>query len=281
MKIYLNGNIIHADRARISPADRGLLLGDGIFETLRAYGGRIFRLDAHLDRLIDSAHLLQIPIPISRAALSQALNATLEANQLSKSDATLRLTLTRGVGPRGLSLPPNPRPTLVIAAITLDKSHSPPAKALISNIHRNQYSPLAKIKSLNFLDNMLARQEAISQGFDEALLINCSGQLAEASAANLFIVSQASIFTPPIEDGALPGVTRSVIIELAKSLMVPIRESSLDQKDVAEADEAFLTNSLIEVQPLIQVEDQIIGQGKIGTITVQIQKAFRQLTSQH
>ncbi|MBE9525270.1 MAG: aminotransferase class IV [Chloroflexi bacterium] len=277
----MNGEIIHVEDAQISPADRGLLLGDGIFETLRAYGGRIFRLDAHLDRLIASANLLQIPIPILRVALSQALTDTLEANQLSKSDAALRLTLTRGIGPRGLSLPPNPRPTLIITAILLDKPHLPPAKALITSIRRNQYSPLCKIKSLNFLDNILARQEATAKGFDEALLLNCTGQLVEASAANLFIVSQSSLLTPPINDGALPGVTRGVIIELAKSHAIPIREISLDHKDVASVDEAFLTNSLIEIQPLIQVGDQIIGQGEIGSITAQLQYAFRQLTSQY
>ncbi len=276
--IYLNGDIIPADSARISPADRGLLLGDGIFETLRAYGGRIFRLHAHLDRLIASANFLGIPIPISREALSQALDATLEANQLSQSDAALRLTLTRGAGPRGLSFPPNPKPTLLISATSLDNPHLPPAKALITSIRRNQHSPLAKIKSLNFLDNILARQEATSQGFDEALMLNSAGQLAEASAANLFIVSKACLLTPPIHDGALPGVTRAVIFELARSLAIAIKESSMGRDDVAQADEAFLTNSLIEVQPLIQVGEQIIGHGKIGPVTAQIQKSFHQLT---
>lgn len=278
MMIYLNGDIIPADSAQISPADRGLLLGDGIFETMRAYGGRIFRLHAHVDRLIASADFLGIPIPISREALSKALDATLEANQLSQSDAALRLTLTRGAGPRGLSFPPNPKPTLLISATTLDNLHLPPAKALIASIRRNQHSPLAKIKSLNFLDNILARQEATSQGFDDALLLNSSGQLAEASAANLFIVRKACLLTPPIYDGALPGVTRAVIFELARSLAIAIKESSMGCGDVAQADEAFLTNSLIEVQPLIQVGEQSIGHGEIGPVTAQIQKSYHQLT---
>jgi len=279
MMIYLNGNILPEAEAKISPADRGLLLGDGIFETMRAYGGRIFRLEAHLDRLTSGAKYLQIPIDVSSAALSQALTATLKANQLSQSDATLRLTLTRGASSRGLGLPSNPKPTMLISAAPLHKTHFPPAKALITSIRRNQQSPLAKIKSLNFLDNILARQEATSQGFDEALLLNTEGQLAEASAANLFVFINDSVLTPPIHDGALPGVTRAVIFEIAKLLAIPIKESSLVRDDFAQADEAFLTNSIIEIQPLIQVDQQIIGSGGIGPITERILKAYRQLIS--
>lgn len=278
MKIYLNGEILSEKQATISPSDRGLLLGDGIFETMRAYNGRIFQIDAHLNRLMASADFLQIPIALSRDALSQALAATLDANHLSESDATLRLTLTRGAGSRGLDFPPNPKPTLLISAALLLKTDFPPAKALIVNIRRNQYSPLFKIKSLNYLDNVLARHEAKSQGFDEALLCNTEGQLAEASAANLFIVKKDTLLTPPIEDGALPGVTRAIVFELASALAIPCQEKSLTLDDLAQADEAFLTNSIIEVQPLIQVGEQTIGDGKIGPITAQIQRVYHRLT---
>jgi len=280
MMIYLNGDILPEAQAHISPADRGLLLGDGIFETFRAYQGIIFRLDAHLDRLISGASYLRIPMQLSRTALGQALTATLKANQLSQSDAVLRLTLTRGASSRGLDLPTNPKPTTLISAAPLLKTEFPPAKALITSIRRNQHSPLAKIKSLNFLDNILARQEARSQGLDEALLLNTEGQLAEASAANLFIVSKDGLLTPTIKDGALPGITRAVIFELAKSLAISIEECSLSGDDLTQADEAFLTNSIIEVQPLIQVNEKMIGWGEIGPITERIQKAYRQLISQ-
>ena len=275
--IYLNGDIIPEDRAKISPADRGLLLGDGIFETLRAYKGRIFRLDAHLERLIAGANFLQIPLPISREALSTALVSTLEANHLSRSDAVLRLTLTRGIAPRGLRTPANPKPTLLITAFSIENLNKPLAKVMIANIRRNQYSPLATIKSLNFLDNILARQEATAQGFDEALLLNCEGQVAEASAANVFIVCESKILTPQISDGALPGVTRAVILDLAESLSLTTKECSLDHADFEKADEAFLTNSLIEIQSIIQVGEQIIGHGEIGPITAKLIKALKGL----
>ncbi|MEN8172605.1 MAG: aminotransferase class IV [Chloroflexota bacterium] len=280
MIIYLNGDILPQENAQISASDRGLLLGDGIFETLRVYQGRIYRLDDHLDRLMASANTLGIPMPVSRIALCEALDATLEANQLAQSDASMRLTLTRGAGPRGLDLPSDPEPTLLISAAPLDQTLLPPATALISSIRRNQHSPLASIKSLNFLDNILARSEARSQGLDEALMLNTDGQLAEASAANLFIAANDSLLTPTVVDGALPGITRAVIFEISKSQAIPIQERSLSRDELLEADEAFLTNSIIEVRPLIQVEGQIIGHGGIGPLTERIQDAYRRLTAQ-
>jgi branched-chain amino acid aminotransferase len=275
--IYLNGHLLPDDQTRIDPADRGFLLGDGIFETMRSYRGRIFRLDAHLDRLFSGAEFLGIPVPLMRDELARGLSATLEANQLSKRGASLRLTLTRGPGPRGLNPPPRPQPTVLITAAPLTQTSFPPAKAIIANdIRRNEHSPSSKIKSLNYLDNILARQQAEQSGADEALLLNTAGNLAEASTANLFIVKNGTLQTPPIGDGALPGITRSVVLELAAKLGIPAQETSITAYDLPRADEAFLTNSIIEIRPLVQVEGQWLGNGGMGEITQALQRAYQE-----
>jgi branched-chain amino acid aminotransferase len=279
--IYLNGQIITTSDTHIDPSDRGLLLGDGIFETMRAYQGRIFRLDDHLGRLHQGADFLGIPIPLSKDELARGLHATLEANQLSQRDASLRLTLTRGPGPRGLLPPPEPTPTILITAAPLTQTTFPPAVAIIASIRRNEHSPLANIKSLNYLDSILARQEAEIQGADEAILLNTAGNLAEASAANQFVVINGILHTPPIHDGALPGITRAVVLELAKQLGIPAQEPTLTREDLFTAQEAFLTNSLIEIRPLVQVDHHVLGNGEIGNITRQLQSAYREAVSRY
>ncbi|MEA3349260.1 MAG: aminotransferase class IV [Chloroflexota bacterium] len=274
--IYLNGQLLPDDQARINPADRGFLLGDGVFETMRAYRGHIFQLDAHLDRLVAGANFLGIPLPLSRDALTRGLYATLRANQLSQQGASLRLTLTQGPGPRGLIPPPHPQPTLLITAAPLSRTSFPPAKAIIASTRRNEHSPLAKIKSLNFLDNVLARREAAAQNVDEALLLNTAGNLAEASASNLFIVRDGILQTPPISDGALPGITRTVVLKLAAKLGIPAVETSLAPETLLRAEEAFLTNSIIEIRALVRVEGQLLGNGDVGEITRGLQRAYRE-----
>ncbi len=276
--IYLNGHLLPDEQAHINPADRGFLLGDGIFETMRSYQGRIFRLDNHLDRLFSGAEFLGIPVPLLRDELARGLSATLEANQLSNRGASLRLTLTRGPGPRGLNPPPRPQPTLLITAASLSQTNFPPAKAILAkDIRRNEHSPSSKIKSLNYLDNILARRQADQAGADEALLLNTAGNLAEASTANLFIVREGTLQTPPISDGALPGVTRSVVLELAAKLGIPAEEISITHDDLQRAEEAFLTNSIIEIRPLVQVEGRWLRDGDVGEITRAFQKAYQEV----
>jgi branched-chain amino acid aminotransferase len=275
--IYLNGDLLPDDQTRIDPADRGFLLGDGIFETMRSYQGCIFRLGAHLDRLFSGAEFLEIPVPLTRDELARGISATLEANQLSNRGASLRLTLTRGPGPRGLNPPPRPRPTLLITAAPLTQTHFPTAKAIIANdIRRDEHSPSSRIKSLNYLDNILARRQAEQAGADEALLLNTAGHLAEASSANLFIVREGKLQTPPIGDGALPGITRSVVLELAAKLGIPAQETSITADDLPRAEEAVLTNSIIEIRPLVQVEGQWLGDGGMGEITGKLQRAYQE-----
>ena len=273
--IYLNGKLIPDGEVCISPSDRGLLLGDGLFETMRAYKGDIFRVGAHLKRLMAGAEILGIGVPVDEEDLLRALSRTLEANGLAQSDASLRLTLTRGTGPRGLIPSPDAQSTLLITAIDLSTDTPSQVIAIIANLRRNEHSPLANLKTLNYLDNVLARKEAIEIGADEALLLNTAGNLAEASAANLFAVFDGVLHTPPLGDGALPGITRAVVLELAWGLGIPVMEVSLAPGQLFTAQEAFLTNSLIEIQPLAMVNGRRIGGGEAGEMTRCLQSAYR------
>ena len=277
--IYLNGELLPDDEACISPADRGLLLGDGLFETMRVYQGDIFRVDAHLERLLAGADFLGIPVPVVGEGLPQALSRTLAANGLARSDASLRLTLTRGTGPRGLLPPPNAQPTLLITATPLGATTFSPATAIIAGPRRNEYSPLSNLKTLNFLDNILARREAAEAGADEALLLNTAGNLAEASAANLFAVFEGVLHTPPLSDGVLPGITRAVVLELAQGLDIPVVEASLAPGQLFTAEEAFFTNSLIGIRPLVKVNARAIGTGKLGNLTLAIKTAYQEMVA--
>lgn len=276
--IYLNGELLPDGEACISPADRGLLLGDGLFETMRVYQGVIFRADAHLERFLAGAEFLGIRVPFGEGDLLRALSRTLEANGLAQRDASLRLTLTRGTGPRGLVPSPNAQPTLLVTASPLRAITHPPATAIIASVRRNEHSPLANLKTLNFLDNVLARREAVEAGADEALLLNTSGNLAEASAANLFAVFDGVLHTPPLGDGVLPGITRAVVLELARGLDIPVVEASLSPKQFFTTQEAFLTNSLIEIQPLAMVNGREIGDWEVGEMTRRLRGKYASQT---
>ncbi|MBI3160179.1 MAG: aminotransferase class IV [Chloroflexi bacterium] len=272
--IYLNGEIVPAAQAHLSPADRGFLLGDGLFETLRTYQGTIAYVDEHLERLAQGAVVLHLPMPLPISQLAEALQAVLDANQLSDQDSVLRLTLTRGPGPRGLLPPSAPQPTLMITATPLEAPNYTPIRAVIAAPRRNENSPLANIKSLNYLDNILARQQAHRQGAEEALLLNAKGNLASASAANLFIVADGILMTPPTNEGALPGITRSIVLECASALGIAVSTRPLAPADLLKAQEAFLTNTLIELRPLVEVDSRPIGAVAPGPITLRLLGAF-------
>jgi branched-chain amino acid aminotransferase len=208
--VWLNGALIPAGLARIGPQDRGLTLGDGLYETLRCAGGipRFARL--HLARLRRGAAVLDIAMPFDEMQILQALARTLAANRLA--DAVLRLTLTRGPGARGLMPPADAKPTLLIAASPSAKLAAETSAVICRSTRRNEHSPLAAIKSLNGLDNILARMEAAKQGAEEAILLNTQGDVAEASAANIFVLTGGKWLTPPLQDGALPGIFRSLCL---------------------------------------------------------------------
>ncbi len=259
MLIHLNGALVSAAEARVDPADRGLALGDGLFETIRASDGRPLRLAAHFARLRAGARVLDIPVPFSDEALAHALEETLRANAVT--DGALRLTLTRGPGPRGLLPPPKPRPTLLITAAAAEASSPPPLRAVIATTtRRNEHSPLSRCKCINYLDNILARLEAAKRGAEDALLLNTAGRLAGTTIANLFLVIDGAVVTPPVADGALPGVMRGEVINAAGA-----EERSLKPEDLASASEAFVTNCL-GIRPLVSVDGAPVGDGRPGAV---------------
>ncbi|QJE73306.1 2-keto-4-methylthiobutyrate aminotransferase [Aerophototrophica crusticola] len=208
--LWLDGALVPAAEARIDPADRGLTLGDGLFETIRVEGGQGMRLDAHFARLGQGADLLGLPVPPGDDRLADAVAAVAGANGLA--DAAVRLTLTAGPGPRGLPRPTVPRPTLMLTAASLPPPQGPARLVVATVTCRNERSPLSRVKSLNYLDSILARNEATARGADDAVLLNTRGRVAEASAANLFALLDGVWVTPPVGEGALPGVMRAAMI---------------------------------------------------------------------
>ncbi len=270
--IYWNGKLHPTADVSVSPHDRGLLLGDGVFETLRARAGRIEYCEAHLARLARGAALLGIPLP---PGLADALEHTLAANTLQAESAVLRLTLTRGPGGRGLEPPVAFTPTVLISAAPYPDQPLPPATAHIAELRRNERSPLSAIKSLNALDNQLARQAARARGRDEALLLNTRDRLAGASAGNLFIVLGDQIITPPLAEGALPGVIRAVLLAQGAETGLSFVERPISPSDLQQAGEAFLTNSLIGIRPLVAWDEEQIGTGQPGPFTGRLQTWLR------
>ncbi|MCH7957488.1 MAG: aminotransferase class IV family protein [Proteobacteria bacterium] len=258
MLIHLNGALVSAADARVDPADRGLTLGDGLFETIRARDGRPLRLAAHCARLRAGADVLDLPVPVSDEALGRALEETLKANAVT--DGVLRLTLTRGPGPRGLLPPPRPRPTLLITAAAEASSPSPIRAVIATKTRRNEHSPLSRCKCINYLDNILARLEAAKRGADDALMLNTAGRLAGTTIANLFLVIDGVVVTPPVADGALPGVIRAEVLAAAGA-----EERSLKPEDLASASEAFITNCL-GIRAVVSVDGAPIGDGRPGPV---------------
>lgn len=262
--VHLNGRLMAATAARIDPADRGLTLGDGIFETIAVRGGKARRLPAHLARLRMGARLLGIPVPAADGALEQALIEVAAANDVN--EGVLRLTLTRGPQARGLAPTDPGAPTLLITGAAGALAPAKPATAVIAaETRRNERSPLARIKSTSYLDGVIAAREAAASGADEALLLNGAGNLAEAAAANLFVVLDGRAETPPISDGALPGVMRADVIRALGA-----KERTLAPADLARASEAFLTNSL-GIRALVTVDGQAIGDGRPGPVCAEAQ----------
>ncbi|MFP6742452.1 MAG: aminotransferase class IV [Alphaproteobacteria bacterium] len=273
MIIWLNGALAPIDEARIDPRDRGFLLGDGLFETLPAVSGRLFRLADHRARMARGAELLGLPAPPDQADLEDAALTVLAANGLAHDHAALRITYSRGPGPRGLLPPVDPSPTLLIS-VAPARPTTAPATAAVTAQRRNHLAPTSRIKCLGYLDNILARREADQAGADEGLMLNGVGDLACASAANLFMVEGGALLTPAIDHGALPGITRAVVMALAAANGIEAVEAAVTPERLAAAAEAFLTNSLIGVRPLVAVDGGTIGSGTPGPITRTIEEAY-------
>ncbi|PWC94851.1 2-keto-4-methylthiobutyrate aminotransferase [Azospirillum sp. TSO5] len=262
MTIWLNGRLMPAADARIDPADRGFTLGDGLFETIRIKDGAPRHLPRHLDRLGAGAALLRLPLPYDAADLIGAMTALIEAVGLT--DGVVRLTLSRGTGARGVLPPADARPTLLMTAAPAAHMTSPVAAIIAGCTRRNEHSPLSRLKSLNYLDSILARQEAAERGADEALLLNGAGRLAESSVANLFLSIGGRLLTPTVADGALPGIRRALILERHGA-----EETPLTPDDLARADEVILTNSL-GLRPLVAVDGRPVGSGTAGPVLTRL-----------
>ncbi len=277
--IYLNGTLVPAQEAKISPFDRGFLYGYGLFETMRSYKGRVFRLDRHLARLRRSAAMLALASELEAYDLEQAIYKTLEVNRLK--DARIRLTVSAGLGERGLA-PPNLGPiTVMVSAQKLDlpppQVYRKGISAAIVSTRRNSLSPLSQIKATNYLDSFVALSQAVASGAEEAILLNERGFIAECSTSNVFLVAEGILATPSVESGILPGITREAVLELARGLGIDAVEGEIPEADLFQAEEAFLTTSVREVVPITSVNGKPVGSGKPGTVTKRLMAAYKEL----
>jgi branched-chain amino acid aminotransferase len=280
MKIWLDGNLVDEAAAKVSVFDHGLLYGDGVFEGIRFYNGRIFRLEEHIRRLFDSARAIILDLPWTREEVCGFTCATVAANDLT--DGYIRLVVTRGAGGLGLNPYLCPKPSMFIIASTIQlypEEHYKNGLSIITCATRRP-SPAAlmpQVKSLNYLNNIMAKVEAIQANALEAVMLNEQGYVTECTGDNLFIMKNGTLLTPLISDGALDGITRAVIIELAGTLGVPVVERSLTRYDIFTADECFLTGTAAEVIPVVALDRRVIGSGKPGPITQRFLAAFHQL----
>ncbi len=281
LKVYISGRLYDKDEATISVYDHGLLYGDGVFEGMRSYGGRVFRLQEHLERLWNSAKAIWLQIPMSREQLAAAVVDTLEANQIQ--DGYVRLVVTRGAGTLGLDPTKTSNPQVIIIT---DRIELYPEEfyrngleiVSVSTIRNHPAALNPRIKSLNYLNNILAKIEGFQAGCVEALMLNHNGEIAECTGDNIFLVRNKRLGTPPVEAGILEGITRQAVMELARQAGYPVAEVSLTKHDVYIADECFLTGSAAEVVPVVKVDSREIGTGKPGPITRELMTRFRRLT---
>ena len=278
--VYINGEIISRDKVQIPVFDRGLLYGYGLFETMRSYNGHVFYLDRHIARLVNSAGVLGIREALEREKLETGVLRTLKANGLD--DARIRLTVTAGEGSRSIGMPVSGKLTIIITVEELvlpsPENYLEGLRTSIVSIRRNSKSPMCRLKALGYLENLLAHAEAVDDGSDEAILLNDDGYVAECSASNLFIVETDKLITPPIEAGILPGVTRRVIIDLASSLGIKVAQEAVSVERLLNAEEVFITNSVIEIMPIASVDGRTVGAGSRGKVTERIAEGYKKLT---
>lgn len=282
MKIWLDGNLVDESEAKISVFDHGLLYGDGVFEGIRFYAGRIFRLEEHIRRLYDSARAILLEMPWTQEEVCRFTCETVAANALT--DGYIRLVVTRGPGELGLSPYLCPTPSMFIIASTIKlypDEHYEKGLAVITCATRRP-APAAlmpQVKSLNYLNNIMAKVEAIQANALEAVMLNEQGYVAECTGDNLFLIKNGALHTPLISDGALDGITRQVIFELAAEMGITVSERSLTRYDIFTADECFLTGTAAEVIPMISLDRRKIGSGVPGPLTHRFIAAYRQLAT--
>jgi branched-chain amino acid aminotransferase len=280
LKIWIDGQFCDKENAKISVYDHGLLYGDGVFEGIRVYRGKIFECNAHIRRLFDSARAIRLTPPLTPEQFKAAMQETILINKFS--DCYIRLVITRGAGYLGLNPSRCPRPSVFIIADTIElyppEMYEKGMSIITSTVvrtHPNSLSP--RIKSLNYLNNILAKIEAADAGVPEAVLLNQEGNVAECTGDNIFIVRAGEVQTPTTADGILEGITRQAILDICKSLSIPCREKTLQRHDLYIADECFLTGTAAEVVPVTKIDQRAIGSGAPGPITKRLMDAFHKL----
>ena len=279
-QIYINGKLVPPEAATVSVYDHGLLYGDGVFEGLRSYGGKVFRLDAHIRRLYESAKAILLEIPLSREEMAKAINETLAANELN--DAYIRAVVTRGAGTLGLdpNRCSNPQVIIIVDTIALypDELYERGLEIVTVSVTRNHPAALnPRIKSLNYLNNILAKIEGLKADCIEALMLNHKGEVSECTGDNIFLVRSGVLLTPPADAGILEGITRAAVIHLAEEAGIEVHLVPLTKHDVYIADECFLTGTAAEVIPVVKVDSRPIGDGKPGPVTRDLKRRFHEL----
>ena len=281
LKIYIDGKLYDKEDAKISVYDHGFLYGDGVFEGIRSYGGKVFRLAEHLDRLWDSAKAIWLEVPISKQQMVKAIEDTLAVNGIR--DGYIRVVVTRGAGTLGLDPNRCSHPQVIIIADLISlypvELYQEGLELVTVSVMRNHPAALSpRIKSLNYLNNILAKIEGLQAGCMEALMLNHKGEVAECTGDNIFLVRQQRLLTPPNEAGILEGITRDAVIGLARGMDIDVAETPLTKHDVYIADECFLTGTAAEVVPVVKVDSRMIGEGVPGPITRELMTRFRELT---
>lgn len=281
MKIYLDGKMVDKEKAVISVFDHGLLYGDGVFEGIRSYNGLVFRFKEHIDRLFRSADAIELKIPMTKLELIDVTIKTLKINKLK--DAYIRLVITRGPGDLGLDPRKCKVPTVFIITDKIklypEKYYKNGLEIVTATTKKNLTQALnPKIKSLNYLNNILAKIDAIKSGTEEAIMLSYEDYVTECTGDNIFIVSKGELITPPVDVGALEGITRDAVISIAKRIDIPFYEKMLRMDEVYAADEVFLTGTAAEIIPVVKIDDRRIADGKPGRMTNRLLAEFRKLT---
>lgn len=275
--IYINGDLVPKEEAKISVYDHGLLYGDGVFEGIRCYNGHVFKLDLHIGRLYDSANAITLKIPLTKDEMKDAVKKTVNANDLK--DPYIRLVVTRGIGNLGLDPRKCPKPQIIIIVDSIqlypEKLYKEGLNAIVVPTIRNHYEALnPRIKSLNYLNNIMAKIECISVNKDEAIMLNKDGYVAEGTGDNIFIIKDAELRTPSKSSGILVGITRNEIIELAKEQGMIVKEEELTRYDLYTADECFLTGTAAQIISVVTIDGRTIANGKPGKYTLKLRKGF-------
>ncbi len=281
MRIYLNGKFVEKEKAVVSVFDHGLLYGDGVFEGIRVYNHLVFRLKEHIDRLYRSADAIELKVPMTKTDAMEAVLNTLKENKLK--DAYIRFVVTRGAGDLGLDPRKCPKATVFIITdkISLypEEFYQKGLKIITATTRRNHPKALdGRIKSLNYLNNILAKIDAIKSGTVEAIMLTHDGFVAECTGDNIFIVKGGVVMTPPVDVGALEGITRDAVMDIARRMDMPCREKMLVMENVYAADEVFLTGTAAEIVPVVEIDERRIGKGVPGDITRRLEKEFKELT---